>query len=320
MEKDLLETFVMLAGVNNISKTAQALYISQAAVSHRLKKLEESVGAELVLRSKGAKQTQLTAAGRQFLPLAQNWLDIDREVENFQHRPQTLELTIGTVNSVNNYLFSEFYNLLKNDPLDWRLHIRTLHSADIYEQVRLNVLDIGFPLREQHIPNVRVRNIHSETLMVVSRHKINDKTVLMPSDLDGEKQIYINWGSDYVYWHSLYFPSYVVPKFSVDTAKIALDLLDDETWFFAPYSICLELRKKENCWISGLGVQTSARNLFMVTDKQTERTKRREIVLFKWRILHYIRKKERDFVSLLKQYHMDNQTEYVFEKDINQLR
>ena len=60
MEKDLLETFVMLAGVNNISKTAQALYISQAAVSHRLKKLEESVGAELVLRSKGAKQTQLT--------------------------------------------------------------------------------------------------------------------------------------------------------------------------------------------------------------------------------------------------------------------
>lgn len=37
MEKDLLETFVTLANVQNISKTAQVLYISQAAVSHRLK-------------------------------------------------------------------------------------------------------------------------------------------------------------------------------------------------------------------------------------------------------------------------------------------
>lgn len=37
MEKDILETFVTLANVQNISKTAQVLYISQAAVSHRLK-------------------------------------------------------------------------------------------------------------------------------------------------------------------------------------------------------------------------------------------------------------------------------------------
>lgn len=72
MEKDLLETFVTLANVQNISKTAQVLYISQAAVSHRLKKLEEHVGEELIIRNKGAKHTHLTAAGTRFLPLAQN--------------------------------------------------------------------------------------------------------------------------------------------------------------------------------------------------------------------------------------------------------
>lgn len=115
MEKDLLETFVTLANVQNISKTAQVLYISQAAVSHRLKKLEEHVGEELIIRNKGAKHTHLTAAGTRFLPLAQNWLRLDQDLENFQHRPQTLELTIGTVNSVNNYLFSAFYNQLKTD-------------------------------------------------------------------------------------------------------------------------------------------------------------------------------------------------------------
>ena len=316
MEKDLLETFVTLANVQNISKTAQVLYISQAAVSHRLKKLEEHVGEELIIRNKGAKHTHLTAAGARSLPLAQNWLRLDQDLENFQHRPQTLELTIGTVNSVNNYLFSAFYNQLKADPLDWRLHIRTLHSNEIYEQVRLHVLDIGFPLREQRVPHIRVRKIHSETLMVVSRHKIHDKTVLMPSDLDGRKQIYINWGADYIHWHSLYFPSYIMPKFSVDTAKIAFDLLDDTTWFFAPYSICLELRKREDCYISGLAVQTPSRDMYMITDTQMEKMKRREITLFKWRIIHYIRHKEKEFIDMLHRFHMENQTEYVFEKDM----
>ena len=165
------------------------------------------------------------------------------------------------------------------------------------------------------MPHIRVRNIHSETLMVVSRHKIHDKTVLMPSDLDGRKQIYINWGADYVHWHSLYFPSYIMPKFSVDTAKIAFDLLDT-TWFFAPYSICLELRKREDCYISGLAVQTPSRDMYMITDTQMEKMKRREIILFKWRIIHYIRRKETEFINMLHRFHMENQTEYVFEKDM----
>lgn len=81
-----------------------------------------------------------------------------------------------------------------------------------------------------------------------------------------------------------------MPKFSVDTAKIAFDLLDDTTWFFAPYSICLELRKREDCYISGLAVQTPSRDMYMITDTQMEKMKRREIILFKWRIIHYIRR------------------------------
>lgn len=87
MEKDILETFVTLANVQNISKTAQVLYISQAAVSHRLKKLEH-VGEELIIRNKGAKHTHLTAAGARFLPLAQNWLRLDQDLENFSASSQ----------------------------------------------------------------------------------------------------------------------------------------------------------------------------------------------------------------------------------------
>ena len=44
--------------------------------------------------------------------------------------------------------------------------------------------------------------------------------------------------------------------------------------------------------------------------------KRREITLFKWKIIHYIRRKEKEFIDMLHQFHMENQTEYVIEKDM----
>jgi hypothetical protein len=54
----------------------------------------------------------------------------------------------------------------------------------------------------------------------------------------------------------------------------------------------------------------------MITDTQMEKMKRREIILFKWRIIHYIRRKETEFINMLHRFHMENQTEYVFEKDM----
>ena len=63
-------------------------------------------------------------------------------------------------------------------------------------------------------------------------------------------------------------------------------------------------------------MQTPSRDMYMITDTQMEKMKRREIILFKWRIIHYIRRKETEFINMLHRFHMENQTEYVFEKDM----
>ena len=74
MEKDLVETFLAVAEVKNISKASRLLYVSQATVSYRLKQLERQVGADLIARRQGARETSLTDSGRRLLPLAQSWL------------------------------------------------------------------------------------------------------------------------------------------------------------------------------------------------------------------------------------------------------
>lgn len=318
MEKELLETFLTIAKVQNISRAADILFVSQATVSHRLKQLEKQLGLELIVRSKGAKRTELTAGGRRILPLVQSWMLADYELENFTQRPSALEIHLGTVNSVNNYLFSGFYKQLRNDPLDWHLKIETTHTQNIYEQIRLNALDIGFPLEEETYPNLHVRKIQSEKLMVVSKYPIHDKKVLMPNDLDVSKQIYINWGSAYRKWHNRFFPPYEMPRYTVDMTAVALELLDEDAWFFAPYSICLMIWKKQNYHISGLGIGTPERNLYMVTEKSMEQAKRYEITLFKHRVMQYMHRWRRDLHEMLREFHVEHQTEYVYYKDFSQ--
>lgn len=300
MNSELITTFMTVANMGNITKSAEVLLVSQATISHRLKQLEEELGIQLILRTKGSKRTTLTATGKAFLPLAQNWLRITNEMNDFRHRPQSLELTIGVVDSINNYLLSDFYKELLQDQFDWRITIKTLHSHEIYEQVRLNTIDIGLPLREQLIPGIKVKKIHSEKLLVVSRHMINNKSTLFPVDLDTTYQIYIPWGYEYAHWHHRFFPPGEPPKFFVDSAKIALDLMSGPYWFLAPYSFCMQIERP--CYISKLGLDTPARNLYLIMNDATAQTKRKETVLFKRRLLQYIRRKEYYLETMLNHY------------------
>lgn len=321
MNSELIETFVAVANAGNITKSADLLFVSQATVSHRIKQLEEKLGVQLILRNKGSKQTNLTTAGKNFLPLAQSWLRLNDEISTFQERPQALELSIGVVDSVNNYLLADFYKELRQDALDWRLTVRTLHTQEIYDHVRQNTIDVGLPLGEQLIAGIQVKKIHTEKLMVVSRRKLKDKNTLFPIDLDTDYQIFIPWGQDYLHWHHRFFPPGEPPKFSVDSAKVAVELLDDRFWFLAPYDVCMQIAKTSPCHISKLGLDTPSRNLYMVTNNLTAQIKRKAVVMFKRRLTQYIRRRERSIEAMLNQYEPDagirSYKSFIHEFDAN---
>ena len=62
-----LEDFLSLAETGGFSRAAEARAIAQPAFSRHIRALEEWVGADLCDRS--SHPTELTAAGRRFLPL-----------------------------------------------------------------------------------------------------------------------------------------------------------------------------------------------------------------------------------------------------------
>jgi len=74
------ELFASAARTQNLSKTAKQYNISQPAVTHQLKSLEESLGLELLRRTKHG--IMLTDAGRELLPYVQEILSINNQAEN----------------------------------------------------------------------------------------------------------------------------------------------------------------------------------------------------------------------------------------------
>ena len=68
-----IQTFLTIVSSPSLSKAAEALYVSQPALSHRLSALEHEVGAELVVRHRGIRAIELTDAGQRFVPIAKKW-------------------------------------------------------------------------------------------------------------------------------------------------------------------------------------------------------------------------------------------------------
>lgn len=79
MNIETLKTFLILAENNNFTKTSEALFCTQAAVSLRIKNLESYYGSKLFSRDN--KDVKLTEAGKELLPYAKKIIDISNEAK-----------------------------------------------------------------------------------------------------------------------------------------------------------------------------------------------------------------------------------------------
>ncbi len=79
MELRQLQTFLALAETGNLSKAARRVHLSQPAVSHQLKGLEEECGVQLFERK--TSPLRLTPAGQRLLTLA---YEVDRSIREAQ--------------------------------------------------------------------------------------------------------------------------------------------------------------------------------------------------------------------------------------------
>lgn len=194
-----LEAFVEVARTENVSRAADALFLTQPALTARLKSLEGDLGVELFVRS--ARGMKLTDAGRAFLPYAQRTLGLvteGRQVIADLREGATGELVIGAAPAVSTYLLPTVLKTFRESHPNVRLGVRTGHTEEVLEMVLRHEVHVGLgrPIRHPEVELIPV--FEDEMLLVVSRrHPFAARTKVRLDELASERLILFDRTSSY---------------------------------------------------------------------------------------------------------------------------
>ncbi len=93
LDIDTVQAFVLIADLASFTRAAQALDTSQAAISLKLKRLEERLGYRLLERT--PRHVRLTPCGEQFIQAARNLLQAHARALGDMTAAPTRRLVIG---------------------------------------------------------------------------------------------------------------------------------------------------------------------------------------------------------------------------------
>ena len=131
-----ITAFVETARRQSVSRAAEALFISQPALTARLKGLEGDLGAQLFVR--GPRGMRLTDAGNAFLPYAVRSLETltdGRMQVNALERGGAGRLAIGAAPAVSTYVLPPLLKRFSEGFPRVLVSVRTGHSEEILDLV-----------------------------------------------------------------------------------------------------------------------------------------------------------------------------------------
>jgi len=177
MEIDQIETFLAVATFDGFHRAAEALRISQPAVSARIKALEQSLGATLFARSRGG--LTLSDAGRTLRPYAEQLLRTASLARQAVHelRPGSEgPLQIAAALSICVYFLPDFLKHFQRAHPNVIINIRSGHSKEVLEMVMGGEAEIGLARSLQH-PEVETLSLGDDPLLLVAHPKQEPKNV-----------------------------------------------------------------------------------------------------------------------------------------------
>jgi DNA-binding transcriptional LysR family regulator len=218
-----LESFVEVARRGNVSRAAEALFLTQPAITARLKSLERDLGVELFVRS--SRGMKLSDAGRAFLPYAERTMstvDEGRQLVANLRQGTIGVLVIAAAPAVSTYVLPEILRAFRTTHPKVRLGVKTGHTEEVLDMVlRAEAhIGIGRPIRHPEIELIPV--LEDEMLFVVSaRHPFARRGKVSLSDLAAERLVLFDRTSSYhELTSSLFRQAGVVPTSTLELDNV----------------------------------------------------------------------------------------------------
>ena len=220
MDIELIKTFIEVKDCRHFGKAAENLYLTQAAVSSRIRQLEQYFGVELFIRKRN--NIQLTPAGERLVSHAEIMMQTLRMAK------QDVALTVdqvtqisiaGTPNTWDTYIHDAISKIYTTQP-NLSLVAEILAREQITRQLLERSLDVAIIFDPPKAEELRIELLHTFELVPVSTF---NESVDKPSDI--KRYIRVDWGTHFTAWHGKELKGMATPLMRTSTARIALDLM-----------------------------------------------------------------------------------------------
>jgi DNA-binding transcriptional LysR family regulator len=220
MDIELLRTFLEVKNTRHFGKAAENLYLTQAAVSARIKQLETIIGGPLFTRFRN--NLQLTVTGERLINHAETILiawERARQDVSIQKRKRHV-FSLGGSSSVWDSLLQEtltqLHKTLPDIPLRTECHEPETLIRHLMER-NLDLALISDPAKLTDLVSIALDPIK---LLLVTTDPAEAQTASIPPDF-----IAIDWGQHFQGQFSQQFPETATPRMQSSQPGIALQFI-----------------------------------------------------------------------------------------------
>lgn len=186
-----IQTLLTVVRTGSFTRAAAELSLTQPAVSHHIRQMEEDFGIKIFQRSK--KTLTLTAEGEILLKYAGRITAIDHNARQAleDYRKQARHLNIGITHTAGENLVTQALAVYCNGHPHTHINIYTDSINNLYDKLGLYELDLA--IVEGILPDDRFRSVLLDTdylcLIVSPRHPFAHRQSILLSELKGERLI-----------------------------------------------------------------------------------------------------------------------------------
>jgi DNA-binding transcriptional LysR family regulator len=227
-----IDAFLEVVRRGTVSRAAEALNVTQPALTARLHALERELGQPLFARS--GRGVRLTDAGRAFLPHAERVamaVADGREAVESLSTGRAGKLVIGATGSVCSYVLPRILKRFRAEHPRVELIVRTGHSEQVLELVLSEAVELAI-VRELRHPDIQVTPLYEDELTLVthSAHPFVGRGAVTLAEVVAEGLVLFDRASSYYeLTHALFTGAGVTPRtlMELDNFEAAKKMLEE---------------------------------------------------------------------------------------------
>ncbi len=240
MDTELLRTFLEVRNTRHFGRAAENLFITQAAVSARIKQLEEYLGVSVFVR--GRNNIRLSSEGERLVPHAEAVLQAlsrarqEVVLQDAGGAQVFLGVRMGIWSAP---LQQRLLKLMRSQP-ELLMRVESYEPGDVTRKLLDRTLDLAVLYEPPSLPELVCIPIGELALCLYSSRPRDSVEGAMAGNY-----VYLDWGGGFARFHSRRFGEHRVPALRTNMHELARDYLASQGGAcFLPSSLRGPLRKE----------------------------------------------------------------------------